>query len=1058
MCGNPWVAQVAKTNAIRRWRFRARQADAELRTRGIFPGRRSPSNACRTMPRPTNFAVPLLAALVALAGALPAQEPAPSPFAELRWRHIGPFRGGRTKAGTGIPQQPNVFLIGVVNGGVFKTTDYGRTWNPIFDGQPSGSIGAIAVAPSDPSIIYVGSGEGLQRPDLSTGDGIYKTTDGGKTWRHLGLRNGQQIPQIAVDPRDPSRLFVAVLGHPYGPNEERGLYRSTDGGQSFGKVLGNDENTGAIDVVMAPDDPRTLYAALWEARQAPWENGAWQGPGTGLFKSTDGGDTWRPIMNGLPTFAEGLGRIGIAVAPSRPSRLFVTVDAGPKGGIYRSDDAGASWLKTSTDVRVHNRGSDFAEVKVDPTNADIVYSASIVTWKSLDAGVTWSMIRGAPGGDDYHRIWINPDTPSTMLIASDQGAIVTVNGGESWSSWYNQPSAQLYHVTADNAWPYRVCGGQQESGSACVQSRGNDGQITFREWRPVGVEEYGYVAPDPLDPNIVYGGKVTRFDYRTGQVQQIAPKPFRDGNYRMLRTAPILFSPVNPRKLYFGANTVWQTTTGGDRWTEISPDLTRTDSVIPPNVGKYIAEARRARHRGVVYTIAPSYRKENIIWAGSDDGLIHVTFNGGRSWRNVTPPELQPWAKVSLMDASHFDTLTAYAAINTLRLDDLRPHIYRTRDGGKTWAHIVTGIDSGATINAVREDPKRKGLLFAGSETQVWVSFDDGDHWRSLQVNMPATSIRDVIIKDDDLIAGTHGRGIWILDDISPLREMPGEPLAKPVHLFAPQLATRVRYSMYPDTPLPLDEPRALNPPDGAVMHYALKSAASSITLDILDGAGKVVRRYVKGVNPDPDPRAEGHWPDWWIRPSPVLSAEPGMHRFVWDMRYPRPEALSFSFPISATPGQTVPEPLGPFVTPGRYTVRLTVDGQVQTQSLTVRLDPRVRTPLTDIRAQGALAWQLWDGVNRAARGMARARELAASARASGNTKRADELAALAGSDGGGFFGGASGATMSLTRLSGNLTQLMQSVDEADRLPTASVRAASADVLRELDGLLARVR
>ncbi|MBK8248417.1 MAG: glycoside hydrolase [Gemmatimonadetes bacterium] len=946
-------------------------------------------------------------------------------FRELQWRHIGPFRGGRTKAAVGVPQQPNTFYIGVVNGGVFKTTDFGRTWNPIFDRESSGSIGAIAVAPSDPNILYVGSGEGLQRPDLSTGNGIYKSADGGKSWQHLGLRDGQQIPQIVVDPRNPDRLFVAVLGHPYGPNAERGLYRSVDGGRSFRKVLGPDENTGAIDVVMAPDDPNTLYAALWESRQGPWENGVWQGPGTGLFKSTDGGDTWQRIMNGLPTFEEGLGRIGIAIAPSRPSRLFVTIDAGDKSGIYRTDDAGGSWVKTSTDERVHNRGSDFAEVKVDPWNPNVVYSGSIVTWKSQDAGATWTMIRGAPGGDDYHRIWINPNDPKIILIAADQGAIITVNGGESWSSWYNQPTAQLYHVTTDHSWPYRVCGGQQESGSACVQSRGNDGQITFREWRPVGVEEYGYVAPDPLDPNIMYGGKVTRFDYRTGQTQNVAPKPFRDPNYRMLRTAPILFSPVNPRKLYFGANTIWETIDGGNNWREISPDLTRKDSIVPASVGKYARErSATARHAGVVYTIAPSYRKESIIWAGSDDGLIHVTFNGGRSWTNVTPPALVPWAKVSLMDASHFDTLTAYAAVNTLRLDDLRPHIYRTRDGGKSWTRIVTGIDSGATINVVREDPKRRGLLFAGSETQVWVSFNDGDSWESLRVNMPATSIRDLVIKDDDLVVGTHGRGFWILDDITPLREMASNPTGKPAHLFAPQLATRVRYSMYTDTPLPPDEPRALNPPDGAVLHYHLASPASSLALEILDATGKVVRSYSKGVNPDPDPRAEGHWPDWWVRPSPVLNPEAGLHRFVWDLRYPRPRALSFSFPISAIPGQTVPEPLGPFVAPGRYTVRLTVDGQVMTQPLGVRLDPRVKSSPIDVRSQSNLAWRLWDGVNRASDGLSAARTRGQ-------------------------------PTQPWSQLTQRLTQMMQTVDDVDRLPTTAVREASLKLLADLERMLA---
>ena len=1002
------------------------------------------------------MAARLAAFILVLSGpVVQAQAPSNPLFAELHWRHIGPFRGGRTKAATGVPQQPNVFYIAAVNGGAWKTTDFGRTWNPIFDGQPSGSVGALAVAPSDPSVMYIGSGEGLQRPDLSTGDGMYKSTDGGKRWTHLGLRNGQQIPQIVVDPGNPDRLFVAVLGHPYGPNAERGLHRSIDGGRSFVKVLGPDENTGAIDVAMAPGDPNTLYAALWEARQAPWENGAWQGAGTGLYKSTDGGDNWVPIMRGLPTPAEGLGRIGIAVSPNRPQRLYITIDAGERSGIYRSDNAGESWAKTSSDARVHNRGSDFAEVKVDPRNADVVYSASIVVWRSTDAGVTWSMIRGAPGGDDYHRIWINPDNPDILLVASDQGAIITVNGGATWSSWYNQPTAQFYHVSTDFSWPYRVCGGQQESGSACVQSRANDGQLTFREWRPVGVEEYGYVAPDPLDPNIMYGGKVTRFDYRTGQTQNVAPKPFRDANYRTLRTAPVLFAPTNPRKLYFGANTVWQTVNGGNSWTEISPDLTRRDSIVPASVGKYASTtSAKARHPGVIYTIAPSYRRENVIWAGSDDGLIHVTMNGGRTWRDVTPPELVPWAKVSLIDAGHFDTLTAYAAINTLRLDDLRPHIFRTHDGGRTWKRIVTGIDSGATINAVREDPKQKGLLFAGGETKVWVSHDDGDHWESLQVNMPATSIRDLVIKDDDLVVGTHGRGFWILDDVSPLREWAGNPTSRAVHLFKPALATRVRYSMYTDTPLPLDEPRAENPPDGAVLHYYLASAASAMSLEIVDAGGRVVRRYEKGVNADPDPRAEGNWPDWWIRPSPSLNADPGMHRFVWDLRHARPKALSFSFPISAIPGQTVPEPLGPFAAPGTYTARLTVDGSSYSQPLVVRMDPRVRTPLAGIQAQHALALRLHAGIDRAAGGIASARQLQTAAERAGDKVRARDLGALIGA-GGGFPGGG-GA--SLSRVSGTLTQLLDTVDGADFAPTTQVQAAAAASLRELEQLMTKVK
>jgi photosystem II stability/assembly factor-like uncharacterized protein len=728
--------------------------------------------------RTTVLALVALGTLGTVGESVAAQRPDSSLFQEMRWRMIGPFRASRTKAGTGVPSQPNLFYIGVVNGGVWKTTDYGRTWDPIFDAQGTGSVGAITVAPSDPRIVYVGSGEGLQRPDLSTGDGIYKSTDGGQTWTRLGLRDGQQIPQIIVDPRDPNRLFVAVLGHPYGPNAERGIFRSTDGGRTFEKVLYKDENTGGIDVAFDPQNASTVYAVLWEARQAPWENGAFNGPGSGLFKSTDGGTTWRQIGQGLPTFdRDGLGRIGITVAPSMPMRLFATVDAARNGGLYRSDDGGDTFTKATEDTRVVSRASDFAEVKVDPKNADVVYTGSIVAWKSVDGGKTFSALRGAPGGDDYHRFWINPDNPDIILLIADQGAVITVNGGKTWSSWYNQPTAQMYHVTTDNAFPYRVCSGQQESGSACVLSRSDNGRITAMDWHPVAVEEYGYVAPDPLDPDIVYGGKVTRYDRRTGQVQNVAPKLTRGPNYRALRTAPVLFSPVNPRKLYFATNTVWQTTNGGQSWQEISPDLTRTDSIVPPNVGKYAGDrAATSRHPGVVYTLAPSYVKEQIIWAGSDDGLIHVTFNGGRTWKDVTPPVLRerPWSKISIMDASHFDTLTAYVAVNTLRLDDMRPHLFRTRDGGATWTEIVAGIDSGAVTSVIREDPKARGLLYAGTERHVWVSFDDGDHWQSLRLNMPATSIRDLVIKDDDVVIGTHGRSFWILDNITPLRQLSG--------------------------------------------------------------------------------------------------------------------------------------------------------------------------------------------------------------------------------------------------------------------------------------------
>ncbi|MFY8045638.1 MAG: VPS10 domain-containing protein, partial [Chitinophagaceae bacterium] len=667
---------------------------------------------------------------------------------------------------------------------------------------------------------------------LSVGDGMYKSVDGGKTWSHIGLKEGQQIGGMALDPENENRLFVAVLGHPYGPNKERGVYRTLDGGKTWKQVLYKDENTGAIQVTIDPKNPNIVYADLWAGRQGPWENGAWNGPESGLFKSTDGGETWVKLEKGLPTTAQGLGRIGFCIAPSDPNRLYATVDAGDKPGIYRSDDAGASWQLIQSDPRYWGRGADFAEVKVDPTNKDIVYSANVVTWKSTDGGMNWTAFRGAPGGDDYHRIWINPNNNKIILFASDQGAIITVNGGETFSSWYNQPTAQFYHVSTDNAFPYNVYGGQQESGSVGIVSRGNDGFITYREWHPVGVEEYGYVAADPLDPNIIYGGKITRHDKRTGQTQNIAPEAVRSGNYRFIRTAPVLFSPIDPKTLFFAGNVLFKTRDGGMNWSVISPDLSRSAWDIPASVGVFTTEQMKTMpRRGVIYTVAPSFKDSNTIWCGTDDGLIHVTRNGGKQWMDVTPSSITSWSKVSLMEASHFDVNTAYAAVNRIRLDDMKPHIYKTHDGGKTWKEIVQGLPNDP-INTVREDPVRKGLLYAGSERAVYVSFDDGEHWQSLRLNMPATSIRDLVIKDDDIVVGTHGRSFWILDDITPLRQISSALSGQPMILYKPQQAWRVRWSTYTDTPVPQEEPAGENPPDGAVINYHLTANASQVKLE----------------------------------------------------------------------------------------------------------------------------------------------------------------------------------------------------------------------------------
>ncbi|MCE2844514.1 MAG: hypothetical protein LW604_04730 [Sediminibacterium sp.] len=895
----------------------------------------------------------LLVTLIASAS-IQAQTMDQSLFGGLKYRNIGPHRAGRTVGISGVVSQPNVFYIGVNNGGVWKTTDYGHTWNPIFDAQKTGSVGDVMVAPSNPNVIYVGSGEGIQRPDLSIGDGLYKSTDAGKTWMHLGLNDAQQIGGLSVDPVNENRIFVAALGHPYGPNKERGVYRSLDGGKTLEQVLYIDENTGAVQVMIDPNHPNIVFATMWAARQGPWENGAWNGEASGLYKSTDGGTTWKKIEKGFPTTKQdGLGRIGFTIAQSNSTRMYATVDADKKGGIYRSDDAGESWYLLTEDPRFWGRGSDFAEVKTDPTNEDIVYSANVVLWKSTDGGRQWTGIKGAPGGDDYHRIWINPSNPKIIAIGVDQGGIITVNGGETYSSWYNQATAQFYHVSTDNAFPYNVYGGQQESGSVGIASRSNDGNITFREWHPVGVEEYGYVAADPLDPNIIYGGKITKFDKRTGQVQNISPEPVRSGNVRFIRTAPVLFSPVDKKTLFFSGNIIFKTTNGGDSWETISPDLSREAWDIPASVGIYTSkDMLTMKRRGVVYTLAPSYKNINTLWAGTDDGLIHITRDGGKNWKNITPPEITSWSKVSLIDASRFDDNTAYVAVNRIRCDDQTPHIYKTTDGGATWKKIITGLPN-EPINAVREDAVRKGLLFAGSENAVYVSFDAGEHWQSLQLNMPSTSIRDLVIKDDDLVIGTHGRSFWILDNISSLRQL-NASTKNQVALFKPQVATRVRWNMNTDTPLPPEEPAGENPPDGAMIEYYLPNATNDIVqIDILNQQKEVIRTFKSNDTLYKIP--DVNIPLYWIRPQKIVSNQSGMHRLLWDMKY-TPLNLPVSYPMTAVKNNTAPDATAPWVLPGTYTVRMTIGSKTLEQPLEIKMDPRVKTALIDLQRQHQLS------------------------------------------------------------------------------------------------------
>jgi photosystem II stability/assembly factor-like uncharacterized protein len=885
----------------------------------------------------------------------------------LHWRMIGPFRGGRTRAAAGVPDQPNVYYMGQVDGGVWKTDDAGRTWHPIFDHEDTQSIGAIAVAPSNDNIVYVASGEGLHRPDLSVGNGIYRSSDAGKTWTHLGLRQGQQIPAIAVDPANPNRLFAAVLGHPYGPSAERGIYRSENGGKTWTKVLFRGDRIGGSDIVIDPKNPQVVYASLWQETLGPWEDGnEYDGTGGGLFKSTDGGTTWKQLKTGLP---DNLVQINVAIAASDPQRLYATLSttvpsgyADAKGlGVYRSDDAGETWRKITDDPRPAMKigGGDLSVPVIDPKNPDILYSTSIVTVRSTDGGVTWGDLRGAPGGDDYQNLWINPLHPETMLLVSDQGAAVTVNNGDSWSSWYNQPTAQIYHVAATNTFPYEVCGGQQESGSVCISTRGNDGEITFRDWHPAGIIEYGYAAPDPLHPDIVYGAgrtEVSRYDMTTGQVQNVTPLPMHKKGFRADRTEPIEFSPVDPHTLYYAANHLFKSTDYGKTWQIISPDLSRDTTGQIPSVPTLNA-AQQAERRGVIYALSASFKNTRTIWAGTDDGLVWITRDGGTNWSKITPPGIAPWSKIAQIDASRFDDDTAYVAVNGERIDDMQPHAFRTHDGGKTWQSITTGLPNDSPVNAVRGDPEQPGLLYAATETGVYASLDDGDHWQPLEYNLPHTSMRDLLVHGDDLVVATHGRSFWVMDDIAPLRELTALKGAKAPMLFKPADAWRVRRDTNTDTPLPPDEPAGENPPDGAILDYNLPQGSHGLVkLEILDSSGKVLRSYAS-TDPEMPTRemlkTELIPPYWPLRTGPMPTSS-GMHRVVWDLHANAPDATHYDYPISAVPYRTPMTPQGPLALPGTYTVRFTANGKTTTEPLTLKMDPRVHTSMQDLETQHA--------------------------------------------------------------------------------------------------------
>ncbi|MGH9543246.1 MAG: WD40/YVTN/BNR-like repeat-containing protein [Terriglobales bacterium] len=1009
--------------------------------------------------------IPLVLAATAV---LAVGQVSPSLYAGLRWRMIGPFRGGRVLAVSGVPGQPNRFYFGAVGGGVWETNDAGRVWRPIFDHQPIASIGALAVAPSDPNVIYVGTGEADMRSDISFGDGVYKSTDAGRTWTHVGLAATRHIGAIVVDPRDPNLVLVAALGRAYGPSPDRGIYRSADGGRTWSKVLYKDENTGGIDLAFDPTNDHIVFAALWNTRRPPWNQyPPTQGPGSGIYRSSDEGLTWTQISgHGLPDAPWG--RVGIAVAAGG-NRVFALI-AAKEGGLFRSDDGGQAWKRVSADPRIDSRSWYFSGVYPDPRDPNVLYIADVALYRSINGGETFSVVKGSPGGDDYHALWIDPNDSRRVILGSDQGAAISINGGHTWTSWYNQPTAQFYHVITDNRFPYWVYGSQQDSGTAAVVSRGDYGQISFRDWHPIGGGESGYVAPDPLHPDIVYGGStggiVMRWNQVTGQSQNVSPWSGAD-KYRFTWTFPIVFSPQDPRTLYVGAQYVLATHDGGQSWQAVSPDLTQYQTGEAAPGGLAAEDYKNGENRGVVYTIAPSPAKAGLIWAGTDDGLVWITQDGGQHWSNVTPSGLPAWSKISLIDASRLDPATAYAAVDRHRLDDFKPYIYRTHDFGRTWQAVVAGIPDDDYVHAVRADPERKGLLYAGTEKGVFVSFDDGSHWQPLQLNLPVTSIRDLVVHDNDLIVATHGRSFWILDDVTPLRQIaaavnPGQP-----YLFPPETAIRIRANEGQDTPLPPEEPRGHNPPDGAIIDYYFPAAPDGVvTLEIDDAQGRLVRRFSSEVaEPAPPPAPTAIAPYWFPPPRP-LPKRAGLNRFVWNLRYPTPSALAPDFGIWATPHHAEQTPEGALVLPGRYQLKLTAAGQTFTQPLEVKLDPRVQVPQEALAAQLTLEQQIAAGIETSA-GAIRAigdlhRQLAAlEARLADNHAARDIVAAakaldakaqvLAGSSASPFGTGALGA--GFERVNGDLSDLMNVVESADAAPTAQAQAAYQGTRTDLAAL-----
>ena len=875
-------------------------------------------------------------------------------FGAMRWRQVGPFRGGRVLAVTGVPGEPNVFYFGGASSGVWKSTDAGSNWQPIFDQESIASIGSIAVAPSDHNIIYVGSGEACIRGNISYGNGVYKSLDGGKNWKNIGLKDTQHIGAVIVDPKNPNIVFVAALGHAYGTNEERGIFRSTDGGATWQKVLYKDNKTGAIDIVFDPHNANTLFASLWEIYRTPWSLNS-GGPGSGLYKSTDGGSTWKHLEgHGLPNGI--MGRIGISVGADS-NRVYALIES-KQGGLYRSDDGGENWIRMNDDGRIRQRAWYFTHIFADPRSTDTLYVLNTGMFRSTDGGRTFNLVP-APHGD-HHGLWIDPDSPERMINGNDGGATVSTDGGKTWTTQYNQPTAQFYHVITDNRFPYYIYGAQQDNTTVAIKSYDDDGVIGRQDWFQVGGGESGYIAPYPPDPNIVYAGAeyvTTRFDKRTEQALDISVLPQDpSGNgaekleHRFQWTSPLFVSPHDPNTLYNAGEVLFKSTNGGQSWTAISPDLTRNDkSKQKPSGGPITLDITSVEYYDTIFAAAESPVKKDMLWVGSDDGLVHLSTNGGQSWTNITPKDLPEWSMISVIEPSHYDAGTAYIAVDRHKLDDVHPFIYRTRDSGKSWTMIVSGIPDGSYVRSVREDTSRKGLLFAGTETGVFFSLDDGENWQPLKLNLPTVPIHDVNIHGDDLIAATHGRSFWVLDNIGPLRQIDANSANAEMILYKPQTALRLHY---PDS-IERRGPVGDDPPAGAIIDYCFKAAPKDeVKLEVLDSNGKRVRALSSKEKKEDEQPPE--WPDQ-VKEVTTIPAGAGMNRYAWNLRWENPVKIPGAF-------YTGTGPRGPLALPGKYTVKLTVGNQTQSQPLEIVVDPRIKSlNEADLQKQFALEMQIRD-------------------------------------------------------------------------------------------------